>query len=186
MTAKRTLYIPCGGRSQRMGRDKALLEFEGKPLLERQYERSKSYFNEVVLLSGTHNYQTHLRQLPDALPDAGPLGGLLAALQEHTGVGNTYIALIPVDVPKLSNETLKWLAYTVPEDDTDAIVIRSGEIIQPLAGLYRSTLAGRLSNFLGRGERRVMRFLKELSHTYVEVSPGAMENINTPEDFKRL
>lgn len=181
----RPLYIFCGGGSRRMGRDKALLEVDGETLLERQMRKAYSHFDDVILLSGGNEYVTNNRQIPDAFNDAGPLSGLLAALKDVQKSHNQ-IAVIPVDVPFLSDHTLRLLSSKALEEDADAMLVQSDEKVQPLAGVYKSEVADSLEEFLKRGQRRVMNFLNQLSCRYISVHSDELRNINYVEDYRNI
>lgn len=168
-----------------MGEDKALLPFEGKSLLETLHSRAGAYFDEVVLLSASRQYDTDLRFIPDARTDAGPLGGLLSAMMDDSA-GQTHIAVIPVDLPMISEQTLIHIAHGEIEPALQALVARAGDSIQPLAGVYRTDLVKQLEDYLDGGERQVMGFLDRLEHAFFDVPHKDILNINTPRDYKEL
>ncbi len=85
----RTIYLLCGGASRRIGRDKAMLPVGEKMLLEHQIGKCGNVFDEVVLLSGQKKYPVTHRHLFDRYNDAGPLSGLLAALEDKGTEGQT-------------------------------------------------------------------------------------------------
>ena len=165
-----------------MGRDKALLVLEGETLLNRQIRRSSRFFDNIILLSGPNHYETSLRQIPDAIPDAGPLSGLLSAL-EDTKPGQEQIAVLPVDVPFISDQTLQLLSSKKSTGQTDAWVLRNGERIQPLAGVYSRAIASELRVRLESGHRMVLKFLETLEVAYLDVGKNELRNINYPGDF---
>ncbi|MGF1671179.1 MAG: molybdenum cofactor guanylyltransferase, partial [Balneolaceae bacterium] len=144
MSSDRNLYILCGGQSSRMGKNKALLQPDGKTMLNRLIQRAQPYFNEIVLLSGQNNYPYGLRQLPDAIENSGPLAGLIAAMKDsHSG----FLALLPVDLPLISDKTLQLLSVHNPVQK-DICIAKSDERIQPLAGIYRKESEPELDVYL--------------------------------------
>jgi len=179
------LYIFCGGGSRRMGRDKALLEIDNETILKRQIRRASPFFHQIALLSGSNAYGTDLRVVPDALHDAGPLSGLLAALQDAQK-DHGQIAVTPVDVPFLSDETLRALSITKLKSGTQAVTLRAGEDIQPLAGIFSTDIAGDLKQCLGDGRYMVMKFLEKLEMESFSVPPEELRNINYPDDYRKL
>ncbi len=178
------LYIFCGGKSRRMGRDKALLLHDGETLLNRQIRRASLFFDDVILLGGPNRYETSLRQIPDAIPDAGPLSGLLAALEDAPSAQGQ-IAVLPVDVPFVSDETLQLLSSTQISEKADALVLRSEERIQPLAGIYTRPMAPELRKRLENGQRMVMKFLESVRVDYSDVEKKELLNLNAPGDIKK-
>lgn len=168
-----------------MGRDKALLMVEDEPLLNRQIRCASPYFSETILLNGPNRYDVNLRSVPDAINDAGPLSGLLAALKD---AGSSYdqIAVIPVDLPSLSDETLARLATVSLSGGPDALLLTDGRSPQPLAGIYRTSVINPLQHFLDSGQRMVMKFLEQLQADHLTVPPEELTNINYPEDYRSL
>ena len=166
-----------------MGSDKSQLQINGSSFLTHLVNRTNPLFNNVILLTGTHPIAgTEQRQISDAVPDAGPLGGLLAALHDTSG---TSIAILPVDLPLISDKTLNRLHSSIP-DSTKAMVAKSQQRVQPLAGIYRTKIASTLEGYLVSGRRSVMGFLQEINCDYFFVEVHEIRNINTPEDYQRF
>lgn len=177
--AKRTLYILCGGKSRRMGQDKALLEINGQSLLEYWIQRASPLFDEMVLLSGSAHYDTATRQLPDELKDSGPLSGLLTAMKDEKGLGD-YFAIVAVDIPNLKDITLKLLASVIPEN-SQAKIASCGDEQQPLTGIYQRKLAKELTKYLDSDRRSAMEFIREVDPEYFNVTEDELLNINKPD-----
>jgi molybdenum cofactor guanylyltransferase len=182
---KNPLCIFCGGSSRRMGRDKARLMLVDETLLERQIRRAEASFDEILLLSGPNRYDVTLRQIPDAMDDAGPLSGLLVALEDAC-LRHSQIAVLPVDVPFLSLKTLKTLSEAGLSDQEDGLLLRSDDRVQPLAGVYNTNVASQLRTFLENGQRMVMKFVESLRIDYLDVDEEELRNINFPGDFKQI
>lgn len=166
-----------------MGRNKALLELDGVSLLKHQINRAAPFFDEVILLSGQNNYKADNRQLNDRFENAGPLAGLLEALKDKSGPSAKQIVMIPVDLPRLSAETFHTLSLLSISKSDEAAILRSGEDLQPLAGVYSTDLADSLESYLKKGNRMVFGFLKKLNYSTIEVKREELKNFNTPEDF---
>lgn len=167
-----------------MGRDKALAELDGKKLLDRQIKKGEPFFEEVVLLRGVNRYRVENRQLADRFENAGPLSGLLEALMDGAAKSLKYIAIIPVDLPGISELTIRKLAVAEPLKTEDAILLSSGEDLQPLAGVYSVDLADDLAHFLEAGNRMVFAFANGLNYAKIEVDRAELKNINHPEDLE--
>lgn len=182
MKESRKLYILCGGQSNRMGSDKYGLEFKGKTFLSHLTGRAAPVFEEVILLGANHELDFGFRQIPDAVPDAGPLGGLLAALQ-HSDEDS--IAILPVDLPLISKKSL-LLLHNEPLRERDALISKSENRIQPLLGIYRTGLMQQLETYINSGERSVMGFLDRVDYQTFDVTVNEISNINTPEQYEKL
>jgi len=182
MDVNRDLYILCGGGSKRMGSDKAQLLIHDKTFLQYLTDRTAPVFNSVTLLRGDLPAHEKLRQIPDAISDAGPLAGLLAALRD---AGSGSIALLPVDLPLISDDTLCQLNSPIP-DRLDALVARSAGRSQPLIGIYHTRIESKLDAFLQSGRRSVFSFMETIACDYFIVTKAEITNINTPEDYRKL
>ncbi len=105
-----TGFVLAGGQSSRMGRDKALVEFEGRPLIEWAIEILKGAGVAVDIVGsreeGRSRLESYASLIPDAAPGLGPLAGVCA------GAGSTsaeYAVFLPVDVPLLPSSLIGYL-----------------------------------------------------------------------------
>jgi molybdopterin-guanine dinucleotide biosynthesis protein A len=115
-----TGYVLAGGKSSRMGQDKALLELGGKPLIQLAVEKLEQVCAEVFVLSANPELGRFAPLVPDLHPGCGPLGGVEAALA-HTQ--RTWSLLLPVDLPFFPVEVLeRWTIYTVGAEPEGARV----------------------------------------------------------------
>lgn len=180
--SNRDIYILCGGHSSRMGRDKRSLMLGDKTFLSHLEEKIASVFDEITILGANHQVDSSYQQIPDLITDAGPLGGLLAALQ-HTA--HETIALLPVDLPQISESVLKYLR-DVNLGENDAIIAKSISRLQPLVGIYKKSVLKRLMSYLQSGKRSVMGFIDVIEYSTFDVSEQDIININTPDDYDKL
>ena len=102
--------VLAGGRSTRMGRDKALLDWRGRPLLEHQLETLHAAGVEELLVSGERPVY---RGVVDLQPGLGPLGGLASIAESVAGEAD--LVVIPVDMPLLGAALLRRLCTEQPE-----------------------------------------------------------------------
>jgi len=193
----RPIYLLCGGGSRRMGRDKAMLPFGGGSLLEHQIGKCGDAFSEIVLLSGIRQYPVELRHLPDTLEDAGPLSGLLAALEDSVAHpspvrSSDTLAVMAVDLPEIEPATLQYLATAAIPDGTDVLIaepythIGDKRPLQPLLGVYHRRITSQLRNYLRDGQRSVLGFLGETRTATFRVTETEIRNVNTKAEFDRL
>jgi len=166
-----------------MGRDKARIEMNGETLLDQQIQKAEVFFHEVVLLSGQNIYSMTNRRLPDTIEHAGPLAGLLEALTDGADHTMSHIAIIPVDLPFLTETTLKRFSKIEPGKTDEAVILKSGDDLQPLAGLYNTDLVDKLNSYLDTGNRMVFGFLNQLRYSAIEVNKSELQNFNRPEDL---
>ncbi len=186
-------YILAGGRSERMGSDKALLPIAGGETLLARAVRAASAVCPCVRIVGNHAYLcTFGEVVPDTYPQAGPLGGIHAALLDSNSEWTLVLALDQLDYRA---ELLRFLlsAAETAGETTLAIVPECGARLQPLCALYRKPFAAVAEAALERGERKIARALEETNTQVIAeaelraagFSERDFENINTPEDLAR-
>src|SRR5215213_2869238 len=132
--------VLAAGRSTRMGRDKALLEIDGVPMWRRQLDLLQEIGAAEIFLSARPE-QPWVRDamaaggfaavLRDAMPSAGPLCGITAAIERAS---HSHVAVLAIDLPKMAAEWLgRLLAECAP---AIGAVGRRGEFFEPLAAIY--------------------------------------------------
>ncbi len=186
-----TLAINAGGRSRRMGRDKALVQLAGRPMLEHVIERVSGLGQaQTLLVSNDHALHARfgLPMLRDSLPDGGSLGGIYTALM-HSQNGHTLV--VACDMPFLSVALLRHMLALREEGDYDVIVPRVKGYPQGLHAVYGQVCiapiraqieAGRLK-VIGFYDQVRVRYLDEDEWKPLDPTGQALNNINTPEEL---
>jgi molybdopterin-guanine dinucleotide biosynthesis protein A len=182
-------FVLAGGASTRMGRDKALLELDGVPMIVRMARLAEPHVDSVTVVGPPERY-AHLnpRVVADHRQGAGPLGGIVTALAASSSHWNL---ILGCDLPYLTAEWLVWLIAQTPDSPAQAVVPESKRGLEPLAAMYREDCAVAFSAALERGVRRVSEALDGIFFERVtagqwhEVGPAEtlFHNMNTPEDF---
>ncbi len=177
--------VLAGGRSRRMGRDKALLSMDGATLLERAaaFWHAVPEIGRVIVSAGEDG---HLETLPpetaavtDLYPGCGPMAGLHAAFV-RTDAELLYVSA--VDMPFLARE-----AILPPPRGDAAVYVKDGRP-EPLFGVYRRSCLPALEAALRAGERKMTALLARLDTEYVplpETLAPMLSNLNTRADFLR-
>jgi molybdenum cofactor guanylyltransferase len=174
-------WVLVGGTSSRMGRDKALIDFAGRPLVLVAVEALGEVCHSVSLVGDPKRYATlGLPVLSDRSRGAGPLSGIEAALGATSSDWNLIAAC---DMPSLDGALLRRLAESAADD---AAVPRYPDgRIEPLCALYHRRSHAAATAALAAGARRVSDFIARLTVRYVEVTdPRSFLNLNTPEDLE--
>ena len=122
-------FILAGGKSARMGRDKASLEWQHRTLLEHMFDQLSTAADRVYIV-GRH-------QLPDQLPGLGPLSGIATALEASQADANLVVA---VDLPLLTKQFLKYLRSRVESSGSRLLTCKIGSDFPLCLGLHRSLL----------------------------------------------
>ncbi|MGH2718262.1 MAG: molybdenum cofactor guanylyltransferase [Actinomycetota bacterium] len=178
--------VLAGGASRRMGRDKALLTYEGEPLVARAARLLSAACDDVILASGDGRrlggLGLGLTEVADTAAGAGPLGGIIAGLET---VRHLLVAVVAVDMPDLSVAVLGDLAARW-DGRSPAIVPRAAGRLEPLHAVYSRLAAPELRAALEAGERSVHRVLEALGAQVVDLglTTGAFaRNLNAPGDL---
>ena len=183
--------ILCGGDSRRMGTDKALVEFDGSPLLRRHVEAILNLNLDVPIYvsSGTKRYKIldgfGVVYASDVVAGAGPLSGLAGALIAAEGAGSNggHVFAMPVDTlvpPEVLLDTL-----TKTRLGASGVALIKGERLHPVHGLFPVSAAAALSDFVQSGGRAVMGFMERLDIEEVSIGEAweSCLNFNYPDDF---
>jgi molybdopterin-guanine dinucleotide biosynthesis protein A len=178
------IVILAGGRSERMRRDKALIEIDGRRLIDIVADAAHKLTERVVIVGGVTG---RTESIPDLYPGEGPLGGLIAGL-EPLGAG-VHLALA-CDMPFISPETLQKIEDSIGA--FEAAVPESGGKLHPLCAAYLGESAWKLKASFDSGQRSLTRAVRRLNMRAIPESelrlwdPGLrfLTNINTPEEWR--
>ena len=188
-----TVLILAGGKSSRMGRDKALIPINGVPLLQRTYLIAKECSNSVYIVAEkSEKYQDILPNDCSFLSDfpllgekgsQGPLIGFAGGLRE---VETPWVLLLACDLPRLEAEEIKqWIGYlSAVEEEAIALLPKSDKGWEPFCGFYRRHCWPLLIDFIQQGGRSFQRWLA--LHPVAELpmnSTSILFNCNTPADL---
>jgi molybdopterin-guanine dinucleotide biosynthesis protein A len=181
--------VMAGGRSLRMGRDKALIEVGGQALWRRQYELLAAVGCRERFVSARAEQAWAFaleHRLDDARPDCGPLGGLVAALRACT---SSHLVVLAVDLPRLPVEWIVRLRGLCAPG-VGAVGRREGNY-EPLAAIYPRELLTEAEGALKRGKYSLQALLelavaqKRLREVAIADEERAwFENWNEPSDLE--
>jgi molybdenum cofactor guanylyltransferase len=182
-------FILAGGKSTRMGADKAFVDFEGRPLLARTLDLAHAVAPRVWIVGSEEKFAAFAPVVEDVFRECGPLGGIHAALRASPTELNLMLA---IDTPFMSVAFLQYL-ITQAEGATDAaaIVPRAGGGSQPLCAIYRREFADAAEDALRSGQNRIDRLFDTVRTRVIRqeelegagFSPGIFRNLNTPEEM---
>ena len=183
-----TGVILVGGKSRRMGRDKALLKIDGIPLFERVLEVLRKSFDKILVVGDRDERFAGcgLPVLPDIYPGSA-LGGLYTALTLAT---TGYIFVSACDLPFPNREMLLHLCSL--RQGWDAVVPKTTKGFEPLFALYGKRCLGPMLGLLEKGNFCIYDFFPQVRVRYVQGEELAsldrngrsFVNVNTPEEFK--
>lgn len=175
--------ILAGGRSSRMGQNKAELMLDGRNLLEWQIDKMRKLGIRDILLSGSicANFPD-TRIIPDKLPQRGPLGGLCSCLDSAQ---NDCCLVLSVDVPLIP---LSALSHLCRSHTGGVTVLRHGSREEPLIGIYDRSVAAVAETLIleQSGPVRALKSKVNWSEFDYTGPEEFLINCNTPEDFSKV
>jgi len=186
-----TGVILAGGRSSRMGRDKSLLPYNGRPLIETVFRTLSDLFKDVVVVTDRPDDYGFLPcpKVTDIHSGQGSMAGVHAGLKWSR---DERIFVVACDMPHLDKDLIRWLAAigtTAP-----ALVPESGAGLEPLHAFYSKAALPAIEEAITSGNRKILDLLENIGAQIVPAaevsrhSPGfrSFMNLNTPEDYSDL
>jgi molybdenum cofactor guanylyltransferase len=186
-----TAFVLAGGKSTRMGTDKAFLEFSGRSLLANALELARAVAAEVRIVGDPAKFSAFGTIVHDVYPDRGPLGGIHAALANSETELNLMIA---ADLPLLDLRFLKHLIAVAGNCDALVTVPSVHGHYEPLCAVYRKPFEAFADAALTANRNKVDALFSEVPVRVVSddefatggFSPTMFRNVNTPEDWKQI
>lgn len=183
-------FILAGGRSTRMGQDKAFLQLHGRTLLEHAIDTAKSVTPMVRIVGSHEKFATYGDVVEDAFEQRGPLGGIHAALRASATELNLLLA---VDTPFVQPCALEFLIDVAANSGKMVTVPRVNGFLQTLCAVYRRSFADLAEKSLNSGKNRIdPLFTPEVAHIVTEAEMQALafdvamfDNLNTPDDYEK-
>jgi molybdopterin-guanine dinucleotide biosynthesis protein A len=175
-------FVLAGGQSSRMGRDKALLTLGGEPLVKRAVRKLSKVCAEVAIAGGAENLTQFGRIIPDESAGCGPLGGIVAGLEQSSFKWNLFLA---VDAPFVPVSVLKALLFMAAGSPHVCVMARAQGVLQPLCAVYSIKALAVLREQLAAGRWKVTRAVEAAGPVKViDFDDGnRFANLNTPEEF---
>lgn len=186
-----TGVILAGGKSSRMGSNKALLPYRGGRFIEAIYRQLSPLFEEVLVVTNSPEQYAFLgcRMVSDLYHDMGALAGLHAGLAHSR---TPHIFAVACDMPYLSDAVIRTLVARRHQSD---VIIPDGEKgLEPLHAVYCRSCLPAMEAALQTGKRRLISFFPEVQVTtvpgdtirFVDPHLDSFRNINTPADYYDL
>jgi len=184
-----TAFILAGGKSTRMGLDKAFIALDGRTLLARMLELARSVAEDVRLVGDPAKFAPFAPVVEDVFRDCGPLGGIHAALR---GSPKDLNLILAVDVPFISLALLQYLISRARSSPHATVTVpRAGGGWHPLSAVYRREFAGLAERALREGRYKIdalfdaasVQVITEEELEVAGFSPRVFRNLNTPQDL---
>jgi molybdopterin-guanine dinucleotide biosynthesis protein A len=173
-------FVLAGGRSSRMGRDKALLNWHGRTLLEHMISLVQLVADRVQVVGRD--------PVPDRLPGLGPLSGVATGLEATSTDGNLFVA---VDLPCLTKEFLIYFGQRIEKSSQPLVDCKIGSAFPLCLGVCRPMLP-EIKQRLAVGQLSLKAMIEAAPRELVSereleslgFSPTIFQNINTDEQYR--
>ena len=182
-------FVLAGGRSSRMGADKAFLPLGGNIFLSIALRNARAVCPEPLIVGEAARYAAFGMVVEDRFRGCGPLGGIHAAL---CATKTEWNLMLSVDLPLMVPEFLGWIVNEATSGEQFVTVPRRNGRCEPLCAVYRPAVLPVIEQALHAGDFRVDRIFSKVPTRYVSEadvhSAGfhdeIFRNVNTPEDYE--
>ena len=179
--------------SSRMGEDKALKPFLGRPLIQRVIDRLAPIADEMIVTTNRPDEYAflNLRLVEDLKPGRGALGGLYTAIASAT---SSHVAVVACDMPFASEMFFEGARRLMVEEEADVVIAKTDEGYEPLHALYRrETCLPAIEASIDADQWKVIAWFPQVKVRTLspdeakEFDPSGLcfWNVNTPEDFAK-
>jgi molybdopterin-guanine dinucleotide biosynthesis protein A len=168
--------ILVGGKSSRMGSNKAFLELKGKTFIELQIELLREIFDEIFISANTSSEYEYLNLsiFKDVYPDKGPLGGIYTSLINSNSL---HTFMLACDMPFIGPELINHLKDLTKE--YDVVIPKSEKGLEPLHAFYSKKCIDPIKRSLDEDNLRIISFFPHVNVKIVE-----LDSLNLPDSFK--
>lgn len=181
-------FILAGGKSSRMGRDKALLEFQGQTLLAHMLELIKPFCASTFISGNNPEYQQFgFEIIPDIYADKGPISGIFSILSFSQSEWNL---IVSVDVPMVNPELLLHLIEN--RNSYDAVVPVHSQGTEPLIALYHKHIIPVIQEMIQANDYKLMNLIRRINTNHLDCNelicryPHLFLNVNKLDDYQAI
>ena len=184
---KITGIVLAGGKSTRMGTDKAFVLWNNKPFIQYSIDALSTMVDEIIIVSDYAKFdRLGYKRVEDCISEAGPLSAMYSGLKESKTELNLVLSC---DIPLITSDVLEELLIA-HHKDLDAVVCRANDTVMPLVALYDKCCYKTCESLLQSGERRMMRLMDVLPNvSYLHLNDAqsiSVKNINSPMDLNEI
>ena len=188
MTVPENVYglVLTGGKSRRMGSDKASLVRDGETQLARAVRLLDSHVGQVFVSTSAAQADDSLRsdfsQIVDRYDDLGPVAGILSAMDQYPEVSWLVLAC---DLPQIDDSTIAFLLQNASATHpATAYTSVNDNLPEPLCAVYRPASRPIIDEYVAAGINCPRKMLiNSPTCLLTQPSPGALHNVNTPDDL---
>jgi len=177
------MVIFAGGKSSRMGKDKALLPFGGyNSLAQYQFERLNKIFKRVYISAKDDKFDFETNLIKDTTNISSPLVGIASVLQ-YT---KTPTFILSVDAPFIDNDIIQTIVGKHKNFNSIATIASTASQLQPLCGIYHPNILKIAKQHIEENKHSLTKMLKELEVSIVSFTDEErFSNLNYPQEYQK-
>jgi molybdopterin-guanine dinucleotide biosynthesis protein A len=181
-----TAVILCGGKSSRIGKNKAFLKIGNKTFIETLIAKLQKLFNDIIISTKTTAQYRHLKLpkvkiIKDRSRVLGSLVGIYSALKKSR---TKYIFVLAVDMPNIETELIKRLLRNYKGSDVVIPETRKG--LEPLCAIYSRKCLTPIKTQIRNGNYKIIDFFDRAKVKTVRLNRDGLFNVNTLSDYRHL
>lgn len=185
-----TAFVLAGGKSSRMGSDKAFVQLGDETLLAKALKVARSVTEEIRIVGDPGKFSAFGRVVEDVYRDQGPMGGIHAAL---SGSSTDLNLILAVDLPFVEANFLRFLLSRARQSGAMVTLPRAAQHLQPLSAIYQRAFAAVADESLRNGKNKIDPLFARVQTCVIEeaelmragFSPAIFRNLNTPDDLEK-
>ena len=180
--------ILAGGKSTRMGQNKALMKFHNDTMIERISRQFRGSHEVLISAAEKGLYEeTGLRVVYDENDSIGPIEGIRRLLSEAK---EEYVFICAADMPFVNRQIAEYLSEFI-SSDYDCYVVEDDDHVHPLLAIYSKKILPVIEELIARGKYKLIEILNATRTKYVRlenttIDPRVVKNVNTKEEFLKL
>ena len=185
-----TGIILAGGESQRMGEEKGLVRFRGKPLIEYAVENLQKFTHDIIISANnqTYNYLGYT-VFQDVYPNCGPMGGIYSCLLQSK---SELAFVLSCDIPAINKGLVQYLIQSYHKEDV--LVPTLDKVYpEPLCGIYHKNSAQMMLPFIQAKNYKLPDFFRTVNSRIVFIDPSLpffhpylFYNVNSKKNLREL
>lgn len=181
-----TAVILCGGKSKRIGRNKAFLRINNKPFVEIILNKLQRSFKKIIISTKQSELYQYLKSAKIAIVNdrsriLGSLIGIYSALKKSP---TKYIFVIAVDMPTIEARLIKRLIRN--HNGQDVVIPKTRKGLEPLCAIYSKKCLPHIAKQIKSGNYRIVDFFDRVRVKIIRLKKDGLFNVNTPKDYRLL
>lgn len=180
--------ILAGGKSTRMGQNKALLQFNNRRFIDRIAEELNGFSETIISAATKGDYEDlGLPVVYDEHQEIGPMEGIYQILKSAS---EEYVFICGADMPFIKKELVSYMAEFL-SSDYDCFCLMDDDHVHPLCAIYSKRALPVIEELIVQGQYRLVNILNRMRTKYIKLEytcfdKKVVKNINTKDEYKRM